>query len=177
MTTERIAAAMQRVEAKLQLRPEAGLHDDAPAIARWESGTRIVTRHSTGAQLLTDMPEALGGGGDQVTPGWVFRASLASCLATCISMSAAAAGIELTTLEVQASSRSDTRGLLGMTDAAGDQVCAGPRDFHLVVKIDARDVSEDRLRSLVERSLRCSPVPRAVENAVPVTLRIDIGHG
>jgi uncharacterized OsmC-like protein len=61
------------------------------------------------------MPSEVGGSGDQVTPGWLFRAGLASCAATRIAMAAAAEGIELATLEVRASSRSDTRGLLGMT--------------------------------------------------------------
>jgi organic hydroperoxide reductase OsmC/OhrA len=174
MTTQRIVAAMQRVEALLQRRPEAGLHEDASATARWQSGTRVVSSHVNGTQLSTDMPSELGGSGDKVTPGWLFRAGLASCLATCIAMSAAAEGIELASLEVLASSRSDTRGLFGMADAAGEPVCAGPRDVQLVVRISAPGVSPARLRTLVEDSHRCSPVPSAVENAVPVALRIDV---
>ncbi len=174
MTTQRIAAAMQRVEALLQRRPEAGLHEDAPATARWESGTRVVSSHTNGTQLSTDMPSEIGGSGDKVTPGWLFRAGLASCLATCIAMSAAAEGIELASLEVLAGSRSDTRGLFGMTDAAGELVRAGPRDVQLVVRIAAHGVSAERLRTLVEHSHRCSPVPSAVENAVPMALHIEV---
>ena len=107
MTSQRIAAAMQRVESVLKRRPEIGLHEDAPATARWERGTRVVSSHANGAQLVTDMPTELGGGGDQVTPGWVFRAGLG--IMFCHSnraWEAAAAGIELTMLEVVASSRS-----------------------------------------------------------------------
>ncbi len=177
MTTQKIAAAMHQMKERLQISPEVGLQDDAPATARWESGTRIVSSHSNGTQLSTDMPHALGGSGDQVTPGWLFRAGLASCFATCIAMSAASAGIELTMLEVRATSRSDTRGLLDMADGAGAPVCAGPRDVQLFVKIAAHHVSHDRLRTLVQESYRCSPVPRAVENAVPVTLRIEVHSG
>ncbi|MEJ7688909.1 MAG: hypothetical protein WKG52_19115, partial [Variovorax sp.] len=88
MTMQDIAAALQRVEAVLQRRPETGLHDDAPAAARWERGTRVVTHHASGAQMATDMPGELGGSGDQVTPGWLFRAGLASCAATSIVVSA-----------------------------------------------------------------------------------------
>jgi uncharacterized OsmC-like protein len=174
MTTQRIAAAMRRVEAVLQRRPEAGLHEDASATARWQGGTRVVSSHANGTRLSTDMPSELGGSGAEVTPGWLFRAGLASCFATCIAMSAAAEGIELETLEVVAGSRSDTRGLFGMTDAAGEAVCAGPRDVRLLVRIAARAVSPERLRILVETSHRCSPVPAALENAVPVELHVEV---
>ncbi|HUE09319.1 MAG TPA: hypothetical protein VMQ54_00200, partial [Steroidobacteraceae bacterium] len=110
MASQEIAAAMQRVESILTRRPEVGLHDDEPATARWQGGARVASSHANGTLLLTDMPTELGGTGDQVTPGWLFRAGLASCLATRIAMGAAAAGFELTLLEVLAGSRSDARG-------------------------------------------------------------------
>jgi uncharacterized OsmC-like protein len=176
MVMQDIAAAVQRVKEMLQRRPEAGMHEDPPATARWERGTRIVASHANGTRLQTDMPAALGGSGDQVTPGWLFRAGLASCTATTIAMGAAAEGIELTLLEVKASSRSDTRGLLGMSD--GDEpVNAGPRDVQMHVRISARGVAPERLRALVEASQRCAPVPNAVERPVPVALHIDVEAG
>ena len=174
MTRQDIAAAMQRVETVLRQRPETGLHDDAPASARWQGGTRVVASHANGTQMATDMPGALGGSGDQVTPGWLFRAGLASCSATSIAMTAAAAGIELATLDVMASSRSDTRGLFGMAGADGGPVCAGPRDVQLLVRIAAHGVAPERLRTLVEDACRRSPIPNAVQNAVPIDLRIDV---
>jgi len=177
MAAQEVAAAMRRVETVLQRRPEAGLSDDAPATAHWQSGTRVLTRHANGAQLLTDMPTELGGSGEQVTPGWLFRAGLASCLATCIAMRAAAAGIELESLVVTAGSRSDTRGLLGMADATGDPVCAGPIEVQLNALISAPRTSPARLRELVEESHRCSPVPTALRSSVPVVLRIDVATG
>lgn len=169
-----IAAAMQRVEKVLLRRPEMGTHDDAPAMARWRGDMLIATSHANGTQVLTDMPGELGGNGDQVTPGWLFRAGVASCLATRIAMGAAAEGIELTTLEVQASSRSDLRGLFGMADATGEPASAGPRSVQLHVHISAHGVSPQRLRTLVEDSHRCSPMPNALEHAVPVDLHIDV---
>jgi uncharacterized OsmC-like protein len=173
MAREDIAAAMHRVESVLRRRPEMGLHDDAPATARWQSGMRVASSHSNGTQVQTDMPTELGGSGDQVTPGWLFRAGVASCLATCIAMRAADAGIELSALEVRASSRSDLRGLLGMKDAMGEAVCAGPCDVQLVVRIKAHGIPPEQLRHLVEESHRCSPMPTALRNAVPVALRVD----
>lgn len=175
MTTQEVAAALQRVEAVLQRRPDKGLHDEAPATARWQGGTRIVASHANGAQMATDMPAELGGVGKDVTPGWLFRAGFASCAATCIAMGAAAKGIELTSLEVLATSRSDLRGLLGMADSSGEPVPAGPRDVRLVVRIAARGVDAQQLRSLVEESYCCSPISSAVRDAVPVELEIEVG--
>ena len=130
---QNLATALQRVEAVLRRRPEMGLQDDAPATARWESGLRFVASHANGTQLVTDMPAELGGSGDQVTPGWLFRAGLASCAATCIVLAAAAEDIALATLEVRAASRSDTRSLLGLADVDGVPVYGGPCDMQLVV--------------------------------------------
>ena len=102
MATQDIAAALQRVESVLRRRPDVGLHDDAPATARWERGTRVVASHANGTQVATDMPTELGGTGDQVTPGLAVPRGLASCAATRIALAAAAEGIELTALEVRA---------------------------------------------------------------------------
>src|SRR6187401_3213479 len=112
MSAQYVADAMQRVEVVLRRRPDMGMHDDSPATASWRGSTRIVTSHANGIEVTTDMPNELGGTGDQVTAGWLMRAGLAACTATRIAMSAAVAGIELTKLELCARSRSDTRGLL-----------------------------------------------------------------
>jgi len=176
MSLEEIAQALHRAQKVLSRKPELGIHDDAPATARWTGGVRVIASHANGSSMQTDMPAELGGTGDQVTPGWLFRAGLASCTATRIAMGAAAQGIELSALEVKASSRSDTRGLLGMPDGAGKPVCAGPSDVQMHVRIAAPGVSPQRLRALVEESQRCSPVPTAVQNALPVALHIDVAE-
>jgi organic hydroperoxide reductase OsmC/OhrA len=174
VTIEDIATAMQRVEGALKRKPAAGMHDDAPAAARWQTGLRIAASHANGTQVLTDMPAGLGGSGDQVTPGWLLRAGLASCLATRIAMGAAATAIQLTFLEVLASSRSDARGLFGMVDVSGEPVGAGPRGVQLLVRISAAGVSAKRLQELVEDCDRCSPVSTALRDKVPVALRVEV---
>ncbi|RDS80380.1 OsmC family protein [Dyella psychrodurans] len=168
-----IAEAVQRVRAVLQRQPQRGLQDDTPAFSHWQHGLRVVSRHPNGTQVLTDMPGELGGSGDQVTPGWLFRAGVASCLATCIAMNAAAEGIALTRLEVSVHSRTDTRGFFGMLDGNGDPVFAGPSDMQWRVRIDAHGVTSEQLRHLVERSHRSSPISCAVENALRIDLHID----
>jgi uncharacterized OsmC-like protein len=174
MTAENISKAMQRVRAVLARRPEAGIHVDEPAIASWDEGMRVVARHANGTQITSDMPVELGGAGNQVTPGWLLRAGLASCLATRIAMEAAAAGISLMRLEVQATSTSDARGLLGMADDGGERITPAPYEVQLEVRIGAPNVAREQLQAMVEDSFRCSPVSAAVERAVPVALRIDI---
>lgn len=171
-----IAAALKRLEKILLRSPKTGLHADAPATARWNGGTRVTTSHENGTQFATDLPAEIGGGGTAVTPGWHLRAGLASCVTTRIAMAAAVEGVQLSELEVVATSQSDVRGLLAMSDPDGGRVSAGPRDVQLHVKITAADgTSTERLRSLVERSHGCSPVSCAVQDATPIELRIEVG--
>lgn len=174
MTAENISNAMQRVRVVLARRPEAAIHADEPAVAGWEGGTRVVARHANGTQITTDMPVELGGTGKRVSPGWLLRAGLASCLATRIAMEAAATGISLTQLEVLAKSTSDVRGLLGMAGDSGVQITPAPCEVQLEVRMRAPNVGRERLQAMVEDSFRCSPVSAAVEGAVPVALRIEI---
>jgi uncharacterized OsmC-like protein len=174
MPTTDLAAALQHVEAVLRRTPEEGLHDDAPATARWQGGTRVVAHHANGTQVESDMPAELGGTGDRITPGWLFRAGLASCAATSIALAAATRGIALQVLEVKAASRSDTRGLLGMAGDDGQPVYAGPGELQLQVRIAAAGVPAERLRALVADGCRCSPIPNAVQHASPVALHVEV---
>ncbi|HUL64862.1 MAG TPA: OsmC family protein [Burkholderiaceae bacterium] len=174
MAAQEVAMAIRRAEAVLRRRPEMGLHDDPPASARWEGGTRITASHANGTQISSDMPCELGGTGDRISPGWLFRAGLACCSATTIAMTAAAQGVELTALDVEVGSRSDTRGLLGMSDANGAPVCAVPTDYEVRVRVAARGTSREALRALVDEGLRRSPMQHAVKTAIQTTLRVDI---
>jgi uncharacterized OsmC-like protein len=172
-----IAAALQRARAVLTRRPAMGLHDDAPATARWENGVRVVSSHANGTQVATDMPAELGGTGDRVTPGWLFRSGIAACAATSIAMVAADEGIELSALEVHVTSRSDARGLLGMVDAGGESIPVEPRDMEMRVRIAARGVDPARLQALVELGCRRSPIPGAVRCALPLGLHVETDAG
>jgi uncharacterized OsmC-like protein len=175
MTSQKISEAIRRAQTVFRRRPDLGMHEDTPATARWESGTRVVSSDASGTQVVSDIPSELGGSGDQVTPGWLFRAGLASCAATSIAMKAVTEGIELTTLEVSVTSRSDTRGMLGMVDADGAPIYAGPNDLRLHVRIAAHDVAPECLQALVEASCACSPIPNVVRNAMPLDVRIELG--
>jgi uncharacterized OsmC-like protein len=172
MPNQTIAAALHRLASLLERRPEAGLHDDAPATARWEGGTKVLTRHADGTQFRTDLPGELGGTETAVTPGWYLRGALAACSTTCIVMAAARAGIELGGLEIHAGSQSDARGLLGVADD-GQSIPAGPLGVELLVRISAPRVPPEQLQALVEAALARSPVGSAMR-AVPLRLRVDV---
>lgn len=174
MSLQNVAAAMARVRQVLTRRPEMALHDDAPATARWQGGMRNVTMHANGMAIETDMAQEVGGTGDRVTPGWLFRAGVASCAVTTIAMRAAAEGVALTTLEAHVESRTDMRGMLGMTSADGASVHAGPAELHLHVRIAADGMSAEALEALVARGCRCSPVPCAVTTPTPLTIHVDL---
>lgn len=175
MAAADIAMALDRAQSILALRPSAGLHDDADGTAIWAGGTRIVASHAAGRTVETDMPTELGGSGDQVSPGWLVRAGVASCAATCIAMTAARAGIALEALEVSVASRSDTRGVLGMAGEDGAAIPPGPKDLRMSVRIAAPGISEVRLRALVEEGRRLAPMSALIEGAAPMALHIEIG--
>ena len=174
MTQPHINDPLKRVRAILERRPETGRHEDGPATARWAGGMRVVASHANGTELPSDMPTELGGTGDLITPGWLFRAGLASCATTSIAMAAAADGVALTSLKVKATSWSDTRGLLGMAESNGQPVFAGPGDVQLAVRIAADGVPPERLRALVQGAVARSPIPSALQAATPLALHIDV---
>lgn len=174
MSLHDVGVAVKRAVAAFQRRPEMAVHANPTASAQWESGTRVVTRNSDGKMFPTDMPKELGGSGDQVTPGWLFRAGIASCAATSISLGAAVEGVELTSLEVVVESRSDARGLLGMSSMDGSPVYAGLFDVDLKVSIAAKGSSRAELESLVSRCLAHSPVPCTVSTATPLSVHVNV---
>lgn len=170
MATQDLAAALARAQTCLQRRPDMGMHEDSPAVAHWMGGTRIVASHANGTSVATDIAAELGGSGDRASPGWLFRASIGACAATCIALMAARAGIELTRLSVRVSGRSDTRGVLGMSDSDGRRVSPAPRDLVLAVEVAAENASAAQLREVVAEAWRRAPVPSAVQAALPLML-------
>lgn len=175
MSEERIAAALARLRSVLLARPTVGDCEETPAIARWQGGLRFSVRPPKGdLSVLTDLPGELGGDGEGITPGWLMRAGVAACTASSILLTAAAEGIELESLELTAGARSDVRGLLGMAGEGGEPVPAAFSVVRLLVRISAPEVSRERLQALIERANQRSPVSRALQQPVPLELRIEL---
>ncbi len=175
-SSSEVAQALQRARDVLTRRPDMGLHDDSAAISTWQGGTQAIARHANGTQVLSDLPTELGGGGAHITPGWLFRAGMASCAATTMAMVAASEGIELSLLEVKVTSRSDTRALLGVADTDGSAVCPAAHDYQLHVRIAAPGVSEARLRALVDLSMARSPVTNVLPRVTPLEVQVDVAQ-
>jgi uncharacterized OsmC-like protein len=169
-TQSHIRSSLQRACETFDRRPSAARQEDSPAIAVWIGGlgTRLLHPSPT-LELSTDLPVVLGGGGSHPSPGWYFRAGVASCMATSIAMEAAQQGVALTRLQVEAHSESDVRGLLG---TAG--VSSGPLRCWLKVALHSTEASETALRALVVSADRRSPMAQALRHEVAVDLEVTV---
>jgi uncharacterized OsmC-like protein len=164
-----ISTALQRVEKTFAQKPGLALQADAEARASLSGGLSLEVRHPAGHLVRTDMPSVLGGGGQEVAPGWLMRAGLASCTATVIAMRAERLGIKLTRLHVTASSHSDARGLLGLDPS----VPAGPLDIALHVDVAAENADDARLADIVAWAQEHSPIGSALRRPIEVELTVN----
>jgi len=171
MSIERIRHSIAEVTKHLAEHPQDAQVQDAPAVAILESGLRCRAQGPGGASMVSDMPAAVGGGGDAPSPGWLLRAALANCDATLVAMRAAQLGIELKHLEVSVGSESDNRGVLGVDDA----VPAGPLRVQVSFRLSADGVSERELRELVHWAEQHSPVGDALRRSVSMSSQILVG--
>jgi uncharacterized OsmC-like protein len=169
MADSSIRTALSRVENAFAQKPSLALQPDSPAHAVYQGGLATEIRHPHGHTISTDMPKAMGGGGEKVAPGWLLRAGLASCTATVIALRAEQLGMQLSRLEVQVGSQSDTRGLLG-TDPS---IVAGPLQMTMQIDIAADGVDAQALAELVAWGEQHSPIGDALRRPIEVRLTIN----
>ena len=149
--------------------PAEARYTDSLATARLDGALRVEVEGPNGERIDTDMPGGVGGRGEHPSPGWLFRAALASCVATTIGMEAAREGIELSSLEVEVDSESDDRGILGMDEA----VPAGPLSTRIQVRAKADGVDDGRLRQILETGAARCPVCDATKRPIDVRLEFE----
>ena len=151
---------------------------DHPSEARYrDSVARAVLRHGlvvdvtgpTGESVTTDMPPSIGGTGSGPSPGWLSRASTASCVATLIALRAASLDVVLDGLAVIVDSESDDRGILG-TDAATPP---GPLSVKVVVQLRAGGADAAQLRDIATWGAEHCPVLDGLRRSVPVEVSIE----
>ncbi|HEY7589853.1 MAG TPA: OsmC family protein [Candidatus Limnocylindrales bacterium] len=171
MSRADIAAKIAAAREYLREHRHEARYRDSAATAVIEEGLRVRATGPDGASVVTDMTTGVGGGGSAPSPGWLFRAADASCIATLIAMRAAEEGIDLDHLEVTVDSESDDYGILGLDEA----VPAGPLNMRVAVRVAAAGVQADRLRDLVDWGVAHCPVCDAAKRAVPVEVRIEVG--
>ena len=169
MSNLRVREALDRLRGVFADRPAAARKPSSSATAVWRDGLRCEIAGSNGEQAVTDMPGAMGGEGAGPNPGWLLRASMASCTATVIAMRAAMRGIELRSLEVSVHSESDARGLVGI-----DDVSTALSAMRMVIKIAADNVPETQLRELAEIGESHSPVSCTLRERPPIAVEVSV---
>lgn len=167
MSAASIREAIEKTSKALAEQPEKAKAKNMPATARLLDGLRCEVKGPNGETVYTDMPPAMGGAASAPNPGWLLRASLASCTATVIAMRAAKLGIDLTSLEVTVESSSDNRGLLGLDD----KISAGLATLATRVRIGG-GASPEKLRELVQWGDEHSPV--ACTARIPARFEVEV---
>ena len=171
MGSTEIRQAIEAATEFLTNNPEQARYTDSPAVATVVDGLLVKVTGPRGETITTDMVAAVGGKGSAPSPGWLFRAADASCVATVIAMRAAMLGITLDSLAVTVDSESDDRGLLGMDPT----IPAGPLRGRVAVTIAAAGVDPSTLEEVALWGVKHCPVCDAVERAVPVSIEVTVG--
>ena len=165
-----IAGAIANARDYLKAHPTEARYRDSPATASIEDGLRVRVSGAGGASMVTDMVTGVGGGNAAPSPGWIFRAAYASCVATLIAMRAAEHGFPVDGLEVTVDSESDDRGILGIDE----DTPPGPLSVRVQVRVSAAGADASDLRAAIARAVARCPVHDAVIRAIPVEVEIHV---
>lgn len=149
--------------------PDEARYTDSSARATLGEALRVEVEGPGGERILTDMPKGIGGRAEEPSPGWLYRAAIASCVASTIGMEAAREGVALAELHVEVDSESDDRGILGMDEG----VPAGPLSTRVRIRARAARVDETRLQEILKRGAGRCPSYDATKRAVDVSLEIE----
>ena len=169
MSNSRVRESLERLHRVFLERPAAGRKSNPPATATWQNGLRCEVTGTHGETVATDMPTAMGGDGVGPNPGWLLRASMASCTATTIALRAARLGIALRSLKVTVHSESDARGLTGI-----DGVSTALSGMRMSIEIGAVDVPGQQLRDLAEVGELQSPVNCTLRAQPPLVVEVSL---
>jgi uncharacterized OsmC-like protein len=166
--TDEIRDAIEGASRYLTAHPDEARYTDSVATASVGDRLAVTVVGPAGERLQTDMPAGVGGRGAAPGPGWVFRASIAACVASVAAMRAAQIGVSGFGCEVDVDSASDDRGILGLDDA----VPAGPLSLRIALRLRAADADRGQLEEVADWAVEHCPVSEAVQRAVPV--RVDV---
>jgi uncharacterized OsmC-like protein len=162
-----IGDAVARASAYLSEHPDEARYRDSAAVARLERNLHVAVTGPGGEAIATDMPRGIGGEATLPSPGWLFRAAAAACVASLIGIRAATLGIELEPgdVEVTVDSESDDRGILGLDD----EVPAGALSMKVVVRFSSSVPLRER-SGLAEWALDHCPVTETAGRMVAIQL-------
>ena len=166
-----VAESIENAVRYLTEHPDEARYTDSFARATLEESLRVEVTGPEGERIVADMPGAVGGQGEEPSPGWLLRAAIASCVASTVAMEAARDGVSLKSLEVEVDSESDDRGILGMDQS----VPAGPLSTRVRIRAGAEGAEDAALREVIERGAARCPVFDATKRAVQVSVEIETG--
>ncbi len=167
--TDAIRTAIENASAYLAQHPDEARYTDSVARASVLDGLRVQVDGAAGERLETDMPAAVGGRGDEPSPGWYFRAALAACVTSVAVMRAAQLGWEGFDCGVDVDSESDDRGILGLDGS----VPGCPLSLRISVRATAPGIGLGELEELAVWAVEHCPVSDAVRRAVPVHIEVQ----
>jgi len=165
-----IGDAVARASAYLAEHPDEARYRDSAAVARLGRNLRVDVTGPGGEAIATDMPRGVGGQAKVPSPGWLFRAATASCVASLIGIRAATLGIDLEPgrVEVTVDSESDDRGILGLDD----DIAAGALSIKVVVRILGNDLGQPAREAIARWALDHCPVADTAARPVPIELEV-----
>ena len=170
MSNETIRSALQDAIGYLTENPADARATDSFATATIEDGLRCKVQGADGEPIYTDMVTSVGGNNTAPSPGWMFRAATASCVATLIAMKAALDDVALGNVEVTVDSESDDQGILGIDQ----NVPAGPLSVRVRVKMDSNGADPEALRQMVSWAHDHCPLCDLTKREIPITLETEI---
>jgi uncharacterized OsmC-like protein len=165
-----IGDAVALASAYLTEHPDEARYRDSAATARLGRNLRVDVTGPGGESLATDMPRGIGGEASVPSPGFLFRAAAAACVASLIGIRAASLGIELEPgdVEVTVDSESDDRGILGLDDS----IPGGALSLKVVVRF-SRALNGGEVRNALARwALDHCPVTDTAARPVPIELEV-----
>jgi len=166
---EVISQALGRIVKVFEKKPEAGLSTNAASCVI-ESG--LVCRVTEGENTaIVDMVEVMGGEGTGPSPGFFGRASLISCIAIGIKMTAARSRVKFDKISVDLEMDWNDCGMFGIGD-----VTAGPLAIRVAIAIEC-DAEEDVIKKIVTEALRSDPWLLVFTNSHSIQPVISINAG
>jgi len=165
-----IGDAVARASAYLAEHPDEARYRDSVATATLGRNLRVDVTGPGGEKVSTDMPRGIGGEATVPSPGWLFRAATASCVASLIGIRAATLGLDLDPgdVEVAVDSESDDRGILGLDD----DIAAGALSMKVVVRISDGSVGHEAREAIARWALDHCPVADSAARPVPIELEV-----
>ena len=166
-----IGDAVAQASAYLAEHPDEARYRDSAAVAKLGKNLRVDVTGPGGEALATDMPRGIGGQAAVPSPGWLFRAAAAACVASLIGIRAATIGIDLDGggVEVTVDSESDDRGILGLDDG----IDAGALSVKVAVLFTGLGIGKQAREALARWALEHCPVTDTVVRPVPIELEVS----